>query len=232
MGRCIEVCKLVLWVAVCVTFIVMGAVYADDCPVKRVIPIHMIISGSFGLLYVFFSCCKDRVVCQHLSKLFWFMIIIWLIIGHFWTFSVFQPNYARKEIIGNTVYCNKSLYLFVASTTIILDIIICMWLLVLFDVCPCFILCLVCCVSLCKSDDGKPVQVVEPLTVVETEDCVEPKECVWTEVCMGIEVCVETQESVGHDESVKHEESVEYVESMEYKEYVVTGQSESNTAHY
>ncbi|CAB1351659.1 unnamed protein product, partial [Coregonus sp. 'balchen'] len=255
MGRCIDVCMLVLWVPVCVTFIVLGAVYIDDCPVKRVIPVHMIISGSFGLLYAFSSCYKDRVVCQHLSKLFWFMIIVWCIIGHNWIFSVFQPNYERKGIIGYT-YCKKSLYIFAASTTIILEIFLIGRLLGLFSVCKLFMLCLVCCVSLCKSDDVKPDQVVEPLRCVETERCVGTDGSVGTEVCVGTDgsvgtqVCVETEVCVGTDGSVGTEvcvgtdgsvgtqvyvethESVGHDESVGTKEYVVTEQSESNTAHY
>lgn len=42
-----------------------GAMYLDDCPLERYIPIYLVVSGAFGLFYNLFgivktTCCKKN----------------------------------------------------------------------------------------------------------------------------------------------------------------------------
>lgn len=126
----ITVC-LSVSIALPIAMIIIGAVYKDDCPVQKYIPIWLIVAGSFGcfstLLRTISSCInviKKREVTESpqnnnenkfakkscLSSLVELFLFVWFILGNIWVYSIHKTVQYNSEITQN--YCNETLYLF------------------------------------------------------------------------------------------------------------------------
>ncbi|AWO97569.1 Hypothetical protein SMAX5B_001488 [Scophthalmus maximus] len=103
--------------------IAIGSVYLHDCPVQRLIPIYLIVSGVFGMLLAVLSCLpcaqepKDGTsnrlscVCMAWNSLTAFFLFCWFIAGNVWIYSIYEPNYNQTATDAGP-YCNRTLYLF------------------------------------------------------------------------------------------------------------------------
>ncbi|XP_041034895.1 transmembrane protein 272-like isoform X2 [Carcharodon carcharias] len=131
---CLKILILIWGIA----YITMGTVYLNSCTEQYLIPIYLIVSGSFTLFLLMISlipCApndesnnlnlhKVGRVCERLVSLF---STIWFITGSVWIYSIYEPDYIDK---ASPHYCDKNLYLFAFSVTtanyIILTIMICL----------------------------------------------------------------------------------------------------------
>ncbi|XP_030649007.1 transmembrane protein 272 [Chanos chanos] len=114
-----------LGAALPVAEIVIGALYVNDCPVQKYIPVYLIVAGGFALALALLSClpCSRESedgsqsalsgLCTAWNSLISLFLFCWFITGNVWIYSVYQPSY----VPNNVHYCNKTLYLFAFWTT-------------------------------------------------------------------------------------------------------------------
>ncbi|XP_075043630.1 transmembrane protein 272-like [Mixophyes fleayi] len=108
----VELIFALIWTAICIALIVVGALNINNCNQEPNIPIFMIVAGAFGLAYwIFlpFDCCLPTVrkVFNILVALFLFA---WFIAGSVWVFRIY-PTQNRA--------CDNGMYLFAFSILII-----------------------------------------------------------------------------------------------------------------
>ncbi|KAL0970283.1 hypothetical protein UPYG_G00239840 [Umbra pygmaea] len=123
------VCCNVLPFALLVAYIVMGAMYLNDCPQEPYIPIYLIVLGAFGMVPIFSSCCCQpcspgsgscanlKIIFNIWSSMVSLFLVCWFICGNVWIYSIYQPNYNQTQpnstqSVTEHLYCNKILYLF------------------------------------------------------------------------------------------------------------------------
>ncbi|XP_051900516.1 transmembrane protein 272-like isoform X1 [Pristis pectinata] len=115
-----SVCMKVLTSILAIASITIGTIYLDSCTKQYLIPIYLIVSGSFTLFFMILSLVpcgssgesstgaahKSGSVWKSLASVFSF---IWFICGNVWIYSIYKPNYIDKS---SSDYCDKTLYLF------------------------------------------------------------------------------------------------------------------------
>ncbi|XP_041034634.1 transmembrane protein 272-like [Carcharodon carcharias] len=100
--------------------ITIGTVYLDSCTKQYLIPIYLIVSGSFTLFFVMISLVSCTPNDESNNPVFnkigqaWKSVIslfsfIWFIMGNIWIYSIYEPDYIDK---ASPNYCDKTLYLF------------------------------------------------------------------------------------------------------------------------
>ncbi|XP_060710720.1 transmembrane protein 272-like [Hemiscyllium ocellatum] len=110
-----------------VASITIGTVYLDSCPKQYLIPIYLIVSGSFTLFFVMISlvsCApndENNILAFHRIGRVWKSLIslfsfIWFITGNVWIYSIYEPEYIDKT---SPNYCDKTLYFFAFWATTI-----------------------------------------------------------------------------------------------------------------
>lgn len=147
-----------LTLALPISMIVMGAIYLDECPVQRMIPIYLVVGGTFSLFVNLMSLLES--ICQQknpdrprsgLSNLLnacegfiGCFMLIWFIIGNVWIYSTFGKFTTTP---GDDTFCNPTLYWYAFWITtagyIILGVLI-------ISICV-IMCCALCCASLCKT---------------------------------------------------------------------------------
>ncbi|XP_078056891.1 transmembrane protein 272 [Mustelus asterias] len=105
--------------------ITIGTVYMDSCTKQYLIPIYLIVSGSFTLFFIMLSLVScipsdesNILVCHKIGQL-WKSVIslfsfIWFITGNVWIYQIYEPDYIDK---ASPNYCDRTLYLFAFWTT-------------------------------------------------------------------------------------------------------------------
>lgn len=109
----------------CNIFVIIfkGARYKDDCPSERMIPIYLIVVGSFGIVRHFLGMhaqCKKRNDDQvddesqnkknFLERLIDCFLVGWFIAGNVWIYRIYEPSFDK---VNNPLdYCDETLYLF------------------------------------------------------------------------------------------------------------------------
>ncbi|XP_063293930.1 transmembrane protein 272-like [Pelobates fuscus] len=124
-GLCSKICNItvqviagLIWTALGIAMIVVGALNLNNCPANRFIPIYLVVAGAFSLGYwilfpLQFCLPTLRKILAVLFALFWFA---WFIAGSVWVFRAYRPP--------ATGVCNISMYLFAFSILIIQYILI------------------------------------------------------------------------------------------------------------
>jgi len=109
---------LAFFMAIPVSMIVMGAIYKDDCPAERMIPIYLIVGGSFGAAKNLFSviqrCRKKQEEREEeqgkvhpLEGLVNCFMFAWFIAGCVWIYRTTDRN-PDDPTAAN--YCDATLY--------------------------------------------------------------------------------------------------------------------------
>ncbi|XP_059831146.1 transmembrane protein 272-like isoform X2 [Hypanus sabinus] len=129
-----------------VASIVIGAIYLHSCTKQYLIPIYLIVSGSFTIFFVITtlkSCGsseENSMEVAHKSGNAWWTLcsifsFVWFICGNVWIYSIYEPEYINKL---SPNYCDKTLYLFAFWLTTIMYILLgltlvlsCCWLIVI-----------------------------------------------------------------------------------------------------
>ncbi|KAH9489786.1 hypothetical protein Btru_036549 [Bulinus truncatus] len=106
--------------AVPVSMIVMGALYKNDCPAEHMIPIYLIVAGSFGsakTLFSLFQRCRmseeereeDQKRVNPLETIVSCFLLAWFITGCVYIYRI------KAEVdftdTSSEHYCNETLYL-------------------------------------------------------------------------------------------------------------------------
>lgn len=106
--------------------ILMGAIYLDDCPAQRMIPVHLIVAGvTASLMHLSTSIDvyrklpylkqEKKPAIYTLVSLF---LTVWMILGCVWTFGIFTPVTDPGEMYNlqynsfGMGYCKKPIYWF------------------------------------------------------------------------------------------------------------------------
>ncbi|KAK3927514.1 Transmembrane protein 272 [Frankliniella fusca] len=159
--------------------ILMGAVYRDECPANRNIPLHLIVSGVVtALLHLSTSIDMHRKLSYlrenqkpAIFSLLALFLFIWMILGCVWTFGIYTPEYDYGQFYPYTAgYCHKALYWFAFVFNVVSLVSFLMgWLLCC---CVCSILChtsiLTClCVKKCKEYQREAEEEEEAATPVQ-----------------------------------------------------------------
>ncbi|XP_050969756.1 transmembrane protein 272-like [Labeo rohita] len=123
---CLVITKL-LFLALPIAQIAIGAVYLHDCPQQHYIPVYVLVCGIFSVFLALLSClpCAKETeeggqttlsrTCNVWNSLVSIFLFCWMICGSVWIYSIYQPNY--NETVAGELYCNKTLYLFAFWTT-------------------------------------------------------------------------------------------------------------------
>ncbi|XP_045204660.1 transmembrane protein 272-like [Mercenaria mercenaria] len=133
-------CTIMLAVvmAIPVAMIVMGAIHKDDCPAERMIPIYLIVGGSFGIVKNLSSLlqrCKNKdeedgdeknAKTNPFDATLNCFLFAWFIAGNVWVYRT-KDEWTSDSMADN--YCDPSLYWFafwlITSTYILLGCICC-----------------------------------------------------------------------------------------------------------
>ena len=106
-------------------FYYQGVKYKDDCPAERMIPIYLIVVGTFGIVRHFLGMhahckriCDDNNTSDDeaqnkktfLERLIDCFLVAWFIAGNVWIYRIFEPSYDKMALDG--LYCDKTMYLF------------------------------------------------------------------------------------------------------------------------
>ncbi|XP_051800088.1 transmembrane protein 272-like [Acanthochromis polyacanthus] len=148
----VQACSKLLFCAMPIAQIAIGAVHLEDCPRQPYIPIYLIVVGVFGLVLSLLSClpCAKKPedgttnplnrICTAWNSLTSCFLFCWFITGNVWIYSIYQPNYNRNTTHVEP-YCDKTLYLFAFWTTTLVYILLCLFLFGGCCVLFCFFLC-------------------------------------------------------------------------------------------
>ncbi|XP_014260493.1 uncharacterized protein LOC106673068 [Cimex lectularius] len=100
---------------------IIGSNYLYDCPVNSHIPLYLLIGGLIGLFKPVFHLFHrfkygpqprdDEAFAKNssLQSLLNCSLMAWFILGSYWVYKEYQPNYERSS---GERYCNKTVYLF------------------------------------------------------------------------------------------------------------------------
>ncbi|KAM6974019.1 transmembrane protein 272-like [Tautogolabrus adspersus] len=134
----------IMWWAVMIAAIALGATHLHSCPLEPNIPIYLIVFGVTSILSLTLTSTIKRweknsyayiliSSCMTLLHLFNFA---WFIAGTCWVYPVYPPNYSP----GGALYCHKAVYqLAFVFTTIVWVTIACTF------ICGCCFALLTCC---------------------------------------------------------------------------------------
>ncbi|XP_064489766.1 transmembrane protein 272-like [Ornithodoros turicata] len=123
-GSLIALILLLLFAALQIAGIVIGALHLNDCPVQKFIPIFLVAGGSVGMVNAILSGCKrlqesrdddsssstGLTCCTSIIQCF---LIGWFIAGCVWVYGNYLPNFDDRT---DPKYCDKTLYYFAFST--------------------------------------------------------------------------------------------------------------------
>ncbi|XP_060606648.1 transmembrane protein 272-like isoform X2 [Ruditapes philippinarum] len=128
-----------VFLAIPIAMIVMGAIHLNDCPAERMIPIYLIVGGSFGILKNLLSIgqrCKNRdeedsdeknTKPNPVDGIVGCFLLAWFIAGNVWVYRT-HNEWSKDSSADN--YCDPTLYWFafwiVTSTYIILGVVLCL----------------------------------------------------------------------------------------------------------
>lgn len=123
-----------------IAMLIVGAIYLNDCPVQKYIPIYMLVGGIFGvgklLIDIYTRCIKIRDAKRNTTTerrrevgavdgVVSCFVVAWFIAGCVWIYGAYVPDFARPD---SPNYCHKGLYYFafgvVTSTLVLLGIFI------------------------------------------------------------------------------------------------------------
>ncbi|XP_068612046.1 transmembrane protein 272 [Brachionichthys hirsutus] len=108
--------------------IAIGAVHLQDCPRQPLIPVYLIVMGTFSLVLTLLSClpCAREQddgtsnplsrVCITWNSLVSVFVFCWFIAGNVWIYSIYKPSFV-KNATAPELYCDKTLYLFAFWTS-------------------------------------------------------------------------------------------------------------------
>ncbi|XP_030836414.1 transmembrane protein 272 [Strongylocentrotus purpuratus] len=127
---------MALMLAIPITMVAIGAVYLDDCPAERFIPIYLITMGAAYIVKLlidlkgraqrsrlpqeeqaFFEPNKVEGGLSHLIGVFCFAFFI---AGNVWIYRIYKPN---TTVISDADYCHPTLYYFAFWVTTVCYII-------------------------------------------------------------------------------------------------------------
>ncbi|XP_072343895.1 transmembrane protein 272-like [Scyliorhinus torazame] len=105
--------------------LVSGTIYLDSCTKQYLIPIYLIVSGSFTLFFMMISVVsctpndESNILAIHKIGRVWKSVIslfsfIWFITGNVWIYRIYEPDYVDE---ASPNYCDKTLYLFPSWAT-------------------------------------------------------------------------------------------------------------------
>ncbi|XP_063159009.1 uncharacterized protein LOC134497272 [Candoia aspera] len=110
-----------LFAALPVAGIVIGAVYLGQCPRQPLLPFYLIILSTVTLLLLFLSCipCGDgtnqpSTLLSCLRGAGFLFLCAWFIAGNVWVYSIYPPDY---EAFGQPKFCQQTLFLFAFGVT-------------------------------------------------------------------------------------------------------------------
>lgn len=121
--------------------IVIGALYLDDCPLEKYIPIYLVVTGSISMLYCCCGRCCNREqedegsfidkVKVNVSRFCALCVIAWFIAGNVWVFSSYG-DLSTDPASGN--YCHPIAFNFAFW-----------YIIVMYSLCGVFVLVVACC---------------------------------------------------------------------------------------
>uniref|UniRef100_A0A8W8JST0 Transmembrane protein 272 n=1 Tax=Magallana gigas TaxID=29159 RepID=A0A8W8JST0_MAGGI len=121
--------------------IVIGALYLDDCPSEKYIPIYLVVTGSISMLYCCCGRCCNREqedegsfidkVKVNVSRFCALCVIAWFIAGNVWVFSSYG-DLSTDPASGN--YCHPIAFNFAFW-----------YIIVMYSLCGVFVLVVACC---------------------------------------------------------------------------------------
>ncbi|XP_073461301.1 uncharacterized protein [Aquarana catesbeiana] len=156
----IQYAFFLIWTAIGVAFIVVGAKNLNTCPAQPYIPIFMIVAGAFNFAswIILPVRCISYTLEKILAIIVFLFVFAWLITGSVWVFGIYRPT---------NLQCNTSMYLFVFSILII------QWIIIGFAVIGAVLSCL----CYCNSCFDKPCKCFSCCPCSEDSQCCNICQC-------------------------------------------------------
>ncbi|XP_075764068.1 transmembrane protein 272-like [Pelodiscus sinensis] len=108
----------VVFSALPIASIVIGAMYLGQCPRQALLPYYLLVGGSALLLLLLLTClpCGDGTESAQLSPgargwraVFLLFLFAWFIAGNVWVYSIYPLQHGNP---GQPDFCARLLYLF------------------------------------------------------------------------------------------------------------------------
>jgi len=129
--RIIAVCTVLgSIIGICLSFtaISIGSVFCHDCPRQKYIPIYVIVWGcvSLGISHIEFirrliilkrGPSEENSKINPFSYILSFFLLIWIIVGSVWIYSIYGDFDETLNPSNPTHYCNPLLYYYAFWTT-------------------------------------------------------------------------------------------------------------------
>ncbi|KAE8607749.1 hypothetical protein XENTR_v10011273 [Xenopus tropicalis] len=98
-----QIFTVLLWTALSIAMIVIGAMHVGDCPREPNIPIYLIVAGAFHLLAFCLIPLKKPAekVAYVLESIIGLFLFCWFITGSVWVFRIYPEN---PRLCNDVVY--------------------------------------------------------------------------------------------------------------------------------
>merc|ERR1712178_21513 len=121
MGSVVSTAVMFLTLGVPIAMMYVGIKYKDDCPRQPLIPVYLIVFGTFILIKLLWTVIQrikghinkeEEIPCEGAwhDALISFFLAIWFICGSVWIYGVY--NTVDFENASDDAYCNKTAYNF------------------------------------------------------------------------------------------------------------------------
>ncbi|KAL5012214.1 hypothetical protein ScPMuIL_010765 [Solemya velum] len=125
-----------LVLAIPISMVVIGAVYKDDCPIERYIPIYLIVAGCFGILKGLANLGQryrnkeeedgeeKNAKPNPPDMLLTLFLVAWFIAGNVWIYGVHKqwtadstsPNYCHPTLYYFAFWITTTMYIIMAAS--------------------------------------------------------------------------------------------------------------------
>lgn len=115
----VDIALQVLFIVLKLIMFIAGVVNVNDCPQQPMVPIYLIVAGLLGVSIKLIHGVNNKVEIKVITIMVQALIVIefiWMIIGCYFIFSIYQPNYS--PYFGR-MYCERHSYLFAFALLIL-----------------------------------------------------------------------------------------------------------------
>ncbi|KAF2905381.1 hypothetical protein ILUMI_00799 [Ignelater luminosus] len=100
---------LIVFLILNLIMLIVGFMHVNNCPIKKVIPIYLIVAGCVGIVSKLLPFLNRKFQLKMLTFTIYALYIfefVWMLLGSYWVYSLGKPNFDPSH----PPYCNKTAY--------------------------------------------------------------------------------------------------------------------------